>query len=93
MAESSVKLEIKCEPDDYGDFKPSSRKNDILQTWSREKKLAKLSVYSCCRFLNCTCNGWKSPKNYPIGSKNRDILEVYMEELCKTCSHPLGVLY
>uniref|UniRef100_A0A915I8M3 PCAF N-terminal domain-containing protein n=1 Tax=Romanomermis culicivorax TaxID=13658 RepID=A0A915I8M3_ROMCU len=76
--------------------KHMKRNLDFLSSWNREKKLAKLSVYSNCRAPKCSCNGWKLPKNQSTsfvaksgtGVQN-EAVEVYLDEKCKNCCHSM----
>lgn len=88
--EIHVKMEIDDEKDSH---KTGNKKKEVMISWSREKKLAKLSIYSPCRSLKCNCSGWKSPRNRPSTSNANEIIEVYMDEPCKFCSHALGIQF
>jgi hypothetical protein len=55
-------------------------KKTALATWTRVRKIEKLSFYSACQNENCKCNGWKNPVNEQQMTKNN-------EPICKTCSH------
>lgn len=79
----------------------SSRQNNLqrialkkaqVRSWSRNKKLEKLAVYSACKAEDgCKCNGWKNP-NPPTNPPHIDTLQpsVNLNERCRSCCHVLS---
>ena len=63
-------------------------KKTALETWTRIRKIEKLSFYSACQNENCKCNGWKNPAvNEPQQQQATAKTSGVGEPLCKTCSH------
>lgn len=67
----------------------SKYQQQVVDGWTREKKLEKISQYSACQVDTCKCNGFKSSTNTNDNNNNNSEQESATSS-CKFCSHLLS---
>lgn len=69
-----------------------AQKKHQVRSYSRNKKLEKLAVYSSCKTEGCKCNGWKNPNPPPSSSGRVDVSQplASLTDPCRSCGHTLG---